>query len=103
MENQPDPKYPDRPNHQDFWKLSDCLIYNGQRSETETLPEILNIDDKSLNYVATQRGTRAAQFYNLLFVGTNSKVNRDVVFSHTAAWLDGFATGREFEKRRNDG
>lgn len=89
---EPDPRFPDRPTHPDFAKLSEAVIANDkvvEASEDDLAFERFArqyIDMRSLVYMADQRTRRAAQL-------PDSSAN-DLVYG---AWIDGFmAAARMF-------
>lgn len=76
-----DPRFPGRPNHPDFWRLSSAVLKLDGQSTDKEFPEIMAplVDVASLTYMATNR------------------VSRFPV--HPAAvWMDGFAAGVVFQQ-----
>lgn len=59
-----DPRFPRRPQHEDFWRLVEVINQlDGQSKEAgRTLPDILAemVDPESLEYVVNQRSTHPA-------------------------------------------
>lgn len=96
----------DRPDHPDFWKLSQVVLKldsgldptNPDEEEKDRqfkarLAEI-GVDEKTLSYIATQRSFRA--------LGIKSKAdllaNFDKVALLAAIWIDAFAAGIFYER-----
>lgn len=85
-----DPNYPDRPDHPDFWKISEALIAMDKWAETDMpLDQTIGVDPRSVLYAAAQRAQRAystiTQFKNTLSMGK-------------LLWMDGFAAGIYYAK-----
>lgn len=82
--------FPDRPDHPDFWKLSEIVLQlDGRAMEDEsdfasTLASMM--DPKSLCYMARQRAMRLLE--------------RGLV-SLTSLYIDGFAAGYRYAERKN--
>jgi hypothetical protein len=77
-----DPRYPNRPDHADFERLSKVLIANDDGSDE--LEEIVAdvIDVPTVMYAATQRVLRAEAAPSAKSI---------------ALWLDGFMAGARYE------
>lgn len=102
-------KMPERPDHPDFWKLSNvCLKLDSgldptnpdegakERQYQARLDEI-DIDGKSLAYVATQRAYRVLGIENH---GDLLDPNKMMMVAMLASvWLDAFAHGVLFERK----
>jgi hypothetical protein len=90
-----DPRFPDRPDHADFWKLSRIILYMDADAETydgfERLVDEAGVDHRSLSYVAMQRALRSHG-------GDIS--DPDAVVRTAAVWIDGFITGNRYSKER---
>lgn len=100
---------PQRPDHPDFWKLSNVLMRLDraldpsnpdqealERAYEERLAEI-GVDQKSVAYMATQRAFRA------LGIESRAELLFDPQKAHLAImlssiWLDAFAAGVFFER-----
>jgi len=57
-----DPAFPDRPDHPDFWRLSETILYmDGAAESGQSYDEIMDkhMDAESLIYMADQRVRRA--------------------------------------------
>lgn len=85
-----DPKFPDRPQHPDFWKLAEVILeMDGIFDESggdEYFEKFLKteIDPDSIIYMAMQRGMRL----------------KDVVPTSLAAlYIEAFLVGRIYERR----
>lgn len=85
----PDPRFPDRPQHADFWSLSriaiagDAKIDSGKKGVHDLVSEVIDLD--SLVYLARQR---VARFESDL----------DIQAKMVAAMMDGFMLGASFQK-----
>jgi hypothetical protein len=89
-----DPRFPNRPDHPDFWRLSRAVIANDTAVESAPDPGeafralvAKHVDLRSLSYMAAQRVDR--------FIGRMTqdgpdgpRISGDEVA--LAAWLDGF-------------
>lgn len=90
-----DPRFPKRPNHPDFWRMSEIVIEMDQRTEAhpdkfeEIVGEIVDLD--SLIYMATQRSLRAA---------TLAGAPQSIMIHGTALWIDAFTVGYKFAKAK---
>lgn len=90
--------YPQRPQSQDFWRLSEIVLWMDGKTEDEgfNFEAFLKeaADPEALLYMAEQRG-----FRSVLAAVEGGKLNA----SPTAAWLDGFLVGyRFFQKYAGD-
>lgn len=96
MSNDPlnDPRFPKRPTHPDFWRISEVVLQNdGDSAEgNKTMEEIVNdtVDLESLTYFAMQRGGKAAQQAGL------PEALAPVLGS---VWMDAFLAGARFQQR----
>lgn len=94
-----DPRFPDRPQHPDFWKLSEiALRLDGKANEGgQTMPEIVTelsvVDLASLEYLALNRAGTA-----LLAIGM--PLENVLQSMLAAAMVDGFTIGVLFERQR---
>ena len=92
-----DPRFPDRPGHQDFWRLVSAVNYlDGEALEGgRTAPDILAqyVDAESLAYIANQRFMRAVV-----------AANDDLSFQNItlALYTDAFALGCQYTRERKD-
>lgn len=90
-----DPDFPNRPQHQDFARLSAAAV--GITAAVDEMDDfdpskLLEIDKDSLVYIAQQRADRAVDALGMLIL----------LSPQTAlgtAWLDGFSIGVEYQKR----
>lgn len=84
-----DPNFPDRPNHPDFWLISQVLIDTDAQMDNNTSPfeDTVGrvVDPKTLLYVAQQRGIRSG----IQNPGVRMKLE--------AAWMDAFMAGAQFQ------
>src|SRR4051812_38164089 len=84
-----DPNHPDRPQHPDFWRLSEIILeLDGKFSEEgmENFDDFVNgeVDLDSIMYMAMQRALRLR--------GRN-------LGSISAIYVEAFLVGRRFERR----
>lgn len=84
--------FPNRPDHPDFWKLSNVVLWMDGACEDEggfkRVMAEAGVDARSLVYMAHQRAMRA---YN----GTDQAT----LMALTAVYLDAFLAGVHFVKR----
>jgi hypothetical protein len=93
--NMTDPRFPNRPNHPDFWMMSKAVISLDTASDTGVsfADTVGDIDIDSLAYMAQQRALRAATILA-------TPVTRESRIM--ATWLDGFMVGVKFQKLKDD-
>lgn len=86
-----DPNFPDRPQHPDFWALSEAVCQQDNYADFGmTVAEIIDmakIDPDSLFYVAKQRGLRLFQSM------PDASTPEEVIGSLAAIWIDAFLAG----------
>lgn len=83
--------FPNRPDHPDFWLLSETMVDIDSAADDGTSADrVLNpmVDSSSVMYAASQRGLRA---HRMLSGGRTA---------FAAAWLDGFMVGALYRQRR---
>ena len=89
-----DPRFPKRPNHPDFWRISEVVLQNdGQATEGDLSREDIvqdTVDLESLTYCAMQRAGMSCQKAGL------PEALAPVLGS---VWLDAFLAGAKFQKR----
>jgi hypothetical protein len=88
-------RYPNRPDHPDFWKLCDVLLQqDGSLEDGGDFEVILSevVDPESLAYVAMQRAQRLVM---------NGSIPMTAIPTYAAIFLDGFTTGVRFERKRS--
>lgn len=87
-----DPRFPDRPDTPDFWRLSETVLEQDGRSVEggEDPFTIADVDQKSITYMARHRVAMA-------FGGAPIPTN--VLTTIIALYVDAFTVGRGFEKR----
>jgi hypothetical protein len=89
-----DPRFPDRPTHPDYWRISEILLANdGDATEGgKTIPEITAavVDIESLTYVAKQRAGLMCQALGL---------DPRLAIYLSTAWIDAFTAGATFQER----
>jgi len=99
---------PNRPDHPDFWKLTNVLMRLDagldvtstdrdvqERQYEERLAEI-GVDQRSLSYVATQRAFRALGIETRADLMDRQRLEMAIMLS--SIWLDAFAAGVFFER-----
>lgn len=89
-----DPRFPKRPTHPDFWRMSEVVLQNDGKSDegNESLEQIVKdtVDPESLAYFAMQRAGKACQ---------NSGLPEALVPVLGSVWMDAFMAGAHFQKR----
>lgn len=89
-----DPRFPKRPTHPDFWRISEVVLQNDGEADEGNLPlgEIVKdtVDMESLTYFAMQRAGMSCQKMGL------PESLQPVLGS---VWLDAFLAGAKFQKR----
>lgn len=93
---EPDPRFPDRPTHPDFAKLSAVICAQDARSEQagfDLLADLATVvDPESLRYLAQQRVDRLA-----VALGEWTPTTRAALSS---VFMDGFMTGARYQKEK---
>ena len=89
-----DPRFPGRPTHPDFWRISEVVLQQDGQATEESLPmeEIVKetVDLESLTYFAMQRaGTMCQQM----------KLPESLVPVIGSVWLDAFMAGARYQQR----
>lgn len=84
-----DPNFPDRPDHPDFWRLSEAVMHNDTMADNgasvqDILGDLGIADANSVGYMAGQRVMRAVH-HNFL--------SEEVRALFTSLYLDAFALG----------
>lgn len=96
MTNDPlnDPRFPKRPTHPDFWRISEVVLQqDGNATEgAKSTEEIVKdtVDLESLTYFAMQRGGMACQA---------SRLPESLAPVLGSVWMDAFIAGAQFQKR----
>lgn len=96
MSNDPlnDPRFPDRPQHPDFWRISEVVLQNDGQADEGEMPvqDILKdtVDLESLSYFAMQRAGMNCQRLGL------PDALKTVI---AGAWMDAFFAGARFQQR----
>lgn len=102
----PDPAFPDRPDHPDFWTMVEAVgemdgIADNMDPELEGLGPLevvtrkIGLDIDSMYYMAQQRALRAANLFGM--PEDKDELQRFM----TASWVDGFVMGMLSEQKRN--
>lgn len=83
--NKIDPRFPDRPQHEDFWIISQALRDHDAAADAGKFKDLFKdiVDMNSLNYAAFQRSLR---------IGAGS--------GGAALFMDGFMAGYAFAKAK---
>jgi hypothetical protein len=99
----PDPRFPDRPMHDDFSLLSAVIIAMDAEAEAappdgEIIPKMLApyIDPDSLTYMAMQRSVRALG----LTSGAQIAAMTDELITVTGLYLDAFTAGCKYQQAK---
>jgi hypothetical protein len=89
-----DPRFPGRPTHPDFWRMSEVVLQNdGEATEgAQSMEEIVKdtVDLESLTYFAMQRAGIYCKGMGL---------PESMVPVLGSLWLDAFMAGAKFQKR----
>jgi hypothetical protein len=89
-----DPRFPDRPTHPDFWRMSEIILQqDGDATEGgQSVEEIVKetVDMQSLSYFAMQRAGKQLQ---------NAGLPEALMPVVAATWMDAFLAGATFQKR----
>jgi hypothetical protein len=89
-----DPRFPERPTHPDFWRISEVVLQNdgGADEGRKTMEEMVSetVDLKSLSYFAMQRAGTFCQRLGL---------PESMVTALASAWLDAFMAGAKYQER----
>jgi hypothetical protein len=96
----PDPRFPDRPNHPDFWLLSEIAIEHDNLARELDLAGLFDgvCDLKSLEYLCWQRSAMVVR--KLLGVHLPADGVHRIHIALSAAMLDAFYQGFEFARRK---
>ena len=91
---------PTRPEHDDFWLLSEVILDSDTQATTESLLDAVRdyVDLQSLTYMAQQRAIRALGISDI----DELTSSREEVVTLAAAWMDAFVLGVRFERERNN-
>lgn len=94
--HQPDPNFPDRPDHPDFWEMVDAVqemdnLADSGEGSIQAFFEVMGFDADSLAYMARQRGLRAVRVF---------PDSGDQVRGMGASWMDGFMTAMVMMRHR---
>lgn len=95
-----DPEFPDRPQHPDFWALSEAVCSVDKYAGTgKTVADVLDdahFDADSLIYMARQRARRM-----LAHAKGGDVANEQMVASLAAVWIDGCLAGLKVGDERS--
>lgn len=98
-----DPAWPDRPDHPDFWLISQGLIeQDAQAEQGQHMDEMVQryVDLPSLHYAATQR---AGMMAHIASKGRLVVSAQQLEVAIGAAWLDAFVQGARFQALKDAG
>lgn len=89
-----DPRFPERPTHPDFWRISEVTLQqDGEAVEGDlSMEEIVKdtVDLQSLAYFAMQRARMSCQKMGL---------PESLAQALASVWMDAFMAGAKFQKR----
>jgi hypothetical protein len=87
-----DPRWPDRPQHRDFWRMSECILrIDGQATEGgESVEDILGVDMNSFMYVAKSRTDMARERIGMLPARPGGQLEMLLM----SVYMDAFALGK---------
>jgi hypothetical protein len=89
-----DPRFPGRPTHPDFWRMSETVLqHDGEATEgDQSMEEIVKdtVDLQSLTYFAMQRAGMSCQKMGL---------PEALAPALASVWMDAFMAGAKFQKR----
>ena len=89
---------PGRPDHPDFWKLSEVVLGNDGRMEDPDPKALVNLVEEVINmevmvYVAQQRAMRPLQESGA------QAISAETFSILVAIWMDGFMAGAKYAQR----
>lgn len=110
-----DPQFPARPQHPDFWKLSDVILQLDSQGEAESdafataVGEV--VDMESLQYMAYQRALRVHAVANGIDPRdgriprelVEGPENQQAIIAIVSAYMEAFIVGHRFANRNSDG
>lgn len=90
-----DERFPDRPQHPDFWRMVDATLEGDAESQVDFTAFLRRfVDHDSLVYLAQQRVLRALQTLEV-----ESDLHDTMLVVMMATWMDGWIVGCGYEKR----
>lgn len=93
-----DPRFPDRPPHPDFWRLSQAVLQNdANATESESLVVAISdlVDTDSVTYMALGRAARAVDLLGIPRGSATWNVFRTAM---AAQFIDGVAAGVRYQQ-----
>lgn len=91
-----DPRFPNRPQHEDFWRLSEIILQLDAEAQatgvidiSDVVQKLVGADLDSIHYMAVQRA---------LFIRGAAGLGTEQM---AAGWIDGFLAGVLFQQRRS--
>jgi hypothetical protein len=94
-----DPNFPNRPDHPDFWLISQALIDTDALADSgQSTPDITGriVDTDSLIYAAEQR-------VRLIIGKGHLNPSTRIMIAMNALWLDAFVAGTQYQRLKSDG
>lgn len=94
-----DPNFPNRPDHPDFWLISQALIdTDAQADSGQSMPDIAGriVDTASLMYAAEQR-------VKLITGKGHLNPSARILIAMQALWLDAFVAGTRYQHLKTQG
>jgi hypothetical protein len=92
-----DKNFPDRPDHPDFWLISQALIdTDAQADSGQSIPDIAGriVNTQSLVYAATQRAMRGLVALHGRMTVAEADDNKTTL---AALWMDAFVAGTRYQ------
>lgn len=92
------PGHPDRPDHPDFWRLSELILKQDADSDTIDVDVMIGavIDRDSLIYMARQRALRSLGIETSVGMTIRAKE----IHAATALYIDAFLLGAAYQESR---
>lgn len=99
-----DPRFPDRPTHEDFIRLSEAVQTHDAMAEQLGVGtfDIIGVDEESLTYVIKNRFGIILQT-GIAPTGTDRAHLRDAHPFLMVLYLDAFALGKRFAEQQQEG
>lgn len=98
-----DHNFPNRPDHPDFWLISQALIdTDAQADSGQSFPDITGriVDVASVMYAAEQRAMRGLVSLHGRMTTEESDRNKGTL---TALWVDAFVAGARYQHLKTSG
>lgn len=92
-----DPRFPDRPNHEDFFTLSEAVQEIDQQADDgESILDIMGVDQESIEYMLN---ARIALFDKLSQMQGRGVMDLEIL---GVTYLDAFVLGKRFAEIRSN-